>query len=100
LPNIDLKDIRIEKGERGAKAYVKPTDGTIVICDRYFHKEYNNIDRSSILYHELIHNFNEHYKSSIEVKNVDELMKDPPENIKQSIMDDIKKHVHIITRMI
>lgn len=30
-------------------------------------------------------------KSSIEVKNVDELMKDPPENIKQSIMDDIKK---------
>ena len=91
LPNIDLKDIRIEKGERGAKAYVKPTDGTIVICDRYFHKEYNNIDRSSILYHELIHNFNEHYKSSIEVKNVDELMKDPPENIKQSIMDDIKK---------
>lgn len=91
LPNIDLKDIRIEKGERGAKACVKPTDGTIVICDRYFHKEYNNIDRSSILYHELIHNFNEHYKSSIEVKNVDELMKDPPENIKQSIMGDIKK---------
>lgn len=99
LSDIDLKDVRIEKGEGKGNAYVRPEDGVIIFTDKYFKKEFDDIDRASILYHEIYHFKNGHYGDFQYINLTEEIMIDNmpmPQEIRNQIMENIQDEMKFL----
>lgn len=88
-PDVSFRGIRIEKGEERIGYGSINNNGVI-----YFYKGFFDApekDRPAILYHEYWHRTKEHYKVSLTQYPVSGIKNDPPEELKQRILEDIKK---------
>lgn len=100
LPNIDLDDIKIKKGEGKSNAYIDPSNRDVVITNLYFKDVYIDMDRASILYHEIYHLQNEHYdeKQTKELPDVQTLdLEKMPSSIYEHVINDLHNIVDDIS---
>lgn len=93
LGNSFMRGINfIKRGQSGGYAAIE-NQSEILVFDRFFSK-LTEKDRPAVLYHEIYHLRNNHYnvsKEKIEIPNGVQM--EPPSELKQKILDDLKKEL-------
>lgn len=90
VPGIELKGINVVKGTGSSGNASINNVGQIILYDRFFNR-LTEFDRPAVLYHEIYHLQHGHGNVSTEKIQVEEQMNEPSMELKQIIMEDLKK---------
>lgn len=88
-PNINFKNLKIQKGTRNFGYASIDEKGIIYLYNRFF--EAPEKDRAAIIYHEIYHHQKKHYLDEIIISDIHAIKNDPPEGLKQRIIEDIRR---------